>query len=131
MANGAQKNSTIGEVDSSSLKDARLPSVVIRTIAIDVGKVLLNLSIKRVMEPCDADSVNFISTLENMDIKTIKGKEHFLYDNMKECMALAPKITPTGDWRRGKEGDWVYTDDLYVCQILKIFFITFVSVLSL
>ena len=59
-----------------------------------------------------------------MDIKVIKGKEHVLYDSLKECMALVPEIVPTGDWRRGKEGDWVYTDDLHVCQILRIFFIT-------
>ena len=59
-----------------------------------------------------------------MDIKRIKGKEHYLYDNMKEFMAFNEKLACSGDWRRGKEGDWVYTDDLYVCQILKIFFIT-------
>ena len=59
-----------------------------------------------------------------MDIKVIKGKEHILYDSLKECMALAPEIVPTGDWRRGKQGDWVYTDDLHVCQVLRVFFIT-------
>ena len=59
-----------------------------------------------------------------MDIKVIKGQENYLYDSLKECMALAPEIVPTGDWKRGKEGDWVYTDDLYVCQILRIFYIT-------
>ena len=59
-----------------------------------------------------------------MDIKVIKGKEHYLYDDKKESMALAPDIITKGDWKRGKEGDWVYTDDLYVCQILRIFYIT-------
>jgi len=59
-----------------------------------------------------------------MDIKVIKGKEHVLYDSLKECMALAPDIVPTGDWRRGKQGDWVYTDDLHVCQVLRVFYIT-------
>ena len=59
-----------------------------------------------------------------MDSKTIKGKEHLLYDNMKEFMAFNPMLKPTGDWRRGKEGDWVYTDDLHVCQILRVFFVT-------
>ena len=59
-----------------------------------------------------------------MEIKTIKGKEHYLYDNMKEFMAFNPKLACSGDWRRGKEGDWVYTDDLHVCQVLRIFFIT-------
>jgi hypothetical protein len=59
-----------------------------------------------------------------MDSKTIKGKEHILYDDMKEFMAFNPMLKPTGDWRRGKEGDWVYTDDLHVCQILRVFFVT-------
>jgi hypothetical protein len=59
-----------------------------------------------------------------MDIKVIKGKEHVLYDNMKEFMALRPECVTSGDWRRGKEGNWVYTDDLYVCQVLKVFYIT-------
>ena len=59
-----------------------------------------------------------------MDIKVIKGKEHYLYDDKKESMALAPDIITKGEWKRGKEGDWVYTDDLYVCQILRIFYIT-------
>ena len=59
-----------------------------------------------------------------MDIKRIKGQEHALYDTMKEFMAFNPKLACSGDWRRGKEGDWVYTDDLHVCQVLRIFYIT-------
>ena len=59
-----------------------------------------------------------------MDIKKIKGKEHRLYDNMKEFMAFNAKLACSGDWKRGKEGDWVYTDDLHVCQVLKVFYIT-------
>ena len=59
-----------------------------------------------------------------MEIKRIKGKEHYLYDSMDEFMAFNPDLMTTGDWRRGKEGDWVYTDDLCVCQILRIFYIT-------
>ena len=59
-----------------------------------------------------------------MDLKKIKGKEHRLYDNMDEFMAFNKTLAPTGDWRRGNEGDWVYTDDLHVCQILKVFYVT-------
>ena len=59
-----------------------------------------------------------------MDIKRIKGKEHLLYDNLNEFMIFNPKLKPTGIWTRGNEGDWVYTDDLYVCQVLKVFYIT-------
>ena len=59
-----------------------------------------------------------------MDLKKVKGKERILYESMKEFMAFNPQLASTGDWRRGNEGDWVYTDDLYVCQILKVFYIT-------
>ena len=59
-----------------------------------------------------------------MEIKTIKGKEHILYDNNKEFTAFKPDLVVMGDWRRGTEGDWVYTDDLHVCQVLKVFYIT-------
>ena len=59
-----------------------------------------------------------------METKRIKGKEHVLYDDMKEFMAFNPILKPTGDWRRGKEGDWVYTDDIHVCQVLRVFYVT-------
>ena len=59
-----------------------------------------------------------------MEFKKIKGKEHRLYDNMAEFMAFNKMLAVSGDWRRGKEGDWVYTDDLYVCQVLKVFYVT-------
>jgi hypothetical protein len=59
-----------------------------------------------------------------VDFKKIKGKEHRLYDNMSEFMAFNESLAPTGDWRHGDEGDWVYTDDLYVCQILRVFYVT-------
>lgn len=59
-----------------------------------------------------------------MEFKKIKGKEHRLYDNMAEFMAFNKKLAVSGDWRRGKEGDWVYTDDLCVCQVLRVFYVT-------
>ena len=59
-----------------------------------------------------------------MEFKKIKGKEHRLYDNMAEFMAFNKMLAVSGDWRRGKEEDWVYTDDLYVCQILRVFYVT-------
>ena len=39
-------------------------------------------------------------------------------------MAFNESLAVSGDWRRGDEGDWVYTDDLHVCQILKVFYVT-------
>ena len=59
-----------------------------------------------------------------MEFKKIKGKEHRLYDDMAEFMAFNETLAATGDWRRGNEGDWVYTDDLHVCQVLKVFYVT-------
>jgi len=59
-----------------------------------------------------------------MEFKKIKGKEHRLYDDMAEFMAFNKMLAVSGDWRRGKEEDWVYTDDLYVCQILRVFYVT-------
>ena len=71
--------------------------------------------------PCN---IYFYFVYYFMDIKTIKGKEHYLYDDNKEFMAFQPNLAATGDWRRGDEGDWVYTDDLHVCQVLKVFYVT-------
>ena len=59
-----------------------------------------------------------------MDTKRIKGKEHILYDNIKEFKAFNPVLEPIGDWKLGKEGDWVYTDDIHICQVLGIFYVT-------
>ena len=54
-----------------------------------------------------------------MDLKVIKGINHYLYDNIEEFNALNPGNKVKGTWREGDEGDWVYTDDDCICQILK------------
>ena len=54
-----------------------------------------------------------------MDIKVIKGNNHYLYDNMEEYKALGLGSPIVGNWRIGSEGDWVTTDDDYIWQILK------------
>ena len=56
-----------------------------------------------------------------MDYKEIKGKFHYLYDNIDEFKANYPDIIPERNWRQGKEGEWVYTDDMNVCQVLKVY----------
>tara|TARA_R100000084_G_C4640963_1_gene143808 strand:+ start:291 stop:1031 length:741 start_codon:yes stop_codon:yes gene_type:complete len=56
-----------------------------------------------------------------MDIKTIKGVNHYLYDNINEFKALTGLSAVVDDWRQAKEGNWTYTDDGYICQILKRF----------
>ena len=54
-----------------------------------------------------------------MDFKLIKGTEHRLYDDLKEFKAFGPPIDVKCDWRHGFEGEWVYTDDEHICQILR------------
>ena len=55
-----------------------------------------------------------------MDFKDIKEDRHYLYDNSEEFKALVPNTPLIDDWREGKEGDWVLTDDDYVCQVLRM-----------
>ena len=54
-----------------------------------------------------------------MDYKKIKHKEYYMYDNLKEFKAFRPEEFVKGDWRDGDEGDWVFTDDGYVLEIIK------------
>jgi len=54
-----------------------------------------------------------------MDFKTIKGVEYYLYDNEQEFRAFQIEKTIRNYWRDGIEGEWVKTDDDYVCQILR------------
>ena len=56
-----------------------------------------------------------------MDIKRIKGVDHYLYDNFKEYKALTSRDRVRSSWRVANEGEWAYTDDGYICQILKKF----------
>ena len=59
-----------------------------------------------------------------MEIKKIKGVEHRLYDSYDEFKAFQGSLTPKSTWRDGQEGDWVFTDDHHVVQILKVYYIT-------
>ena len=54
-----------------------------------------------------------------MDFKEIKNTKHYLYDNKQEFKISNPNLTVRHNWRHGEEGEWVYTDDKFVCQILK------------
>lgn len=54
-----------------------------------------------------------------MDFKTIKNTNHYLYDNKEEYMISFPGSVVRHNWRHGDEGEWVFTDDGFVCQILK------------
>lgn len=59
-----------------------------------------------------------------MDIKTIKGVEHRLYDNAEEFKAFENRSANLENWKKGSEGDWILTDDNYIAQILKVFHIS-------
>jgi len=54
-----------------------------------------------------------------MDFKEIKGKKHYLYDSIEEFNVFCPDIDIVGNWRNALEGEWAYTDDDFICQILK------------
>ena len=57
-----------------------------------------------------------------MDFKEIKSQRHYLYDTKDEFYSLSGENSPVrNNWRDGSEDEWVLTDDLYVCQILKSF----------
>ena len=54
-----------------------------------------------------------------MDFKEIKNTKHYLYDNIDEFAVSYPDGVVRHNWRHGEEGEWVYTDDGFVCQILR------------
>jgi len=54
-----------------------------------------------------------------MDFKEIKNTKHYLFDNIEEFAVHYPNGVVRHNWRHGEEGEWVYTDDGFVCQILK------------
>jgi len=54
-----------------------------------------------------------------MDFKEIKNTKHYLYDSKSEFKVSHSDIPIRHNWRHGEEGEWVYTDDGFVCQILK------------
>jgi len=54
-----------------------------------------------------------------MDFKEIKNTKHYLFDNDGEFAVYYPDGVVRHNWRHGEEGEWVYTDDGFVCQILR------------
>ena len=54
-----------------------------------------------------------------MDFKEIKNTKHYLYDSVEEFRIANGNLPVRHSWRHGDEGEWVYTDDHFVCQILK------------
>ena len=63
-----------------------------------------------------------------MEYRKIKGKRHYVYDSKTEFSqhhahlegVSSIKMNLVEDWRDGKEGDWVVSDDDRVVQLLKV-----------
>ena len=55
-----------------------------------------------------------------MEHDTIKGKKHYIYDHISEFYNDHSDVTPIEDWRDGKEGDWVWSDDKRIIQLLRV-----------
>ena len=54
-----------------------------------------------------------------MDFKEIKNTKHYLYDNNEEFAVSFTEGVIRHNWRHGEEGEWVFTDDGFVGQILR------------
>ena len=54
-----------------------------------------------------------------MEYKTIKRIRHNIYDDEKEFKIDHPNTT-LKNWREGDEGDWVWSDDNRIIQLLKV-----------
>ena len=54
-----------------------------------------------------------------MDFKKIKGTNHYIYDNIDEFNVHQSHLPVRHNWRQGEENEWVFTDDGFVCQILR------------
>ena len=56
----------------------------------------------------------------NMEYRAIKNKKHYIYDSYEEWEKAYPDKTLAVDWRKASEGDWVYSDDRRIVQLLKV-----------
>ena len=55
-----------------------------------------------------------------MEYRKIRHKKHYIYDHISEFYNAHPKQTPLKNWREGKQGDWVWSDDGKIVQLLKV-----------
>ena len=54
-----------------------------------------------------------------MRTKTISRNPEVLYENVDEFRNFYPEKKLSSSWRDAHEGEWVVTDDLQVCKILR------------
>ena len=52
--------------------------------------------------------------------RAIKGIDHFVYEDIDEFKKEYPNVIVHPDWRIANEGDWVYSDDDRIVQLLKV-----------
>ena len=55
-----------------------------------------------------------------MESRKIRREEHHVFDHISEFYEKHPDKTPLKDWRKGEEGDWVWSDDGRIVQLLKV-----------
>ena len=55
-----------------------------------------------------------------MEYRKIKNKKHYIYEHISEFYNSHQDKTPIKDWRQGKQGDWVWSDDKRIVQLLKV-----------
>jgi hypothetical protein len=54
-----------------------------------------------------------------MEYRTIKHKRHYVYDDISEFHLHHPNTEVVENWKKANEGDWAYSDDNRILQILK------------
>ena len=55
-----------------------------------------------------------------MEYRVIKKVRHYVYDNIQEFEEHNPNEEVNKDWRIANEGDWVYSDDNRIIQLLRV-----------
>jgi|TARA_R110000824_G_scaffold313393_1_gene500224 hypothetical protein len=55
-----------------------------------------------------------------MEYREIKRVRHYVYDHISEFYNDHPNITPIANWREGEEGEWVWSDDKRIVQLLRV-----------
>jgi len=55
-----------------------------------------------------------------VEYQKIKGKRYYVYDDIDEFQEDYPNKLPLKNWRTAQEGDWVWSDDERIVQLLKV-----------
>tara|TARA_X000001388_G_scaffold27426_2_gene19342 strand:- start:1154 stop:1933 length:780 start_codon:yes stop_codon:yes gene_type:complete len=55
-----------------------------------------------------------------MEKRTIKKIDHYVYDTIEEFKEHHPNLVVHPNWRIADQGDWVYSDDDRIIQLIKV-----------